>query len=172
MEEFRCPECGKAIAEDAPNCPHCGHEIEPEPQRRGEEQASMQQRVYIYGRRKRGMSRETRAVLTVILIAVTILAVCRITHGDDITSQTCSLAAGSVVVCKGGSIMATYEYRLLQLPEGGSVSRANDQIQRLADDGWEAVLMSGTGQLNILFRRQAQVAEEAAAAQAVAEAPV
>ena len=65
-----------------------------------------------------------------------------------------------------------YEYRLLQLPEGGSVARANEQIRRLADEGWEPLLMSGDAQVSILLRREPDIAGVAMAeAAATAEAP-
>ena len=65
-----------------------------------------------------------------------------------------------------------YEYRLLQLPEGGSVARANEQIRRLADEGWEPLLMSGDAQVSILLRRQLDIAGAVLAeAAATAEAP-
>ena len=68
--------------------------------------------------------------------------------------------------------MPTYEYRLLQVPESSSITQANSQIRRLADEGWEPLFMSGDGQVNILFRREADISsavmDEAAA---TAEAP-
>lgn len=70
-------------------------------------------------------------------------------------------------------MMSTYEYRLLQLPESSSISQANNQIRRLADEGWAPLLMSGDAQVNILFRREADITGAAMAeAAATAEAPV
>ncbi len=69
-------------------------------------------------------------------------------------------------------MMPTYEYRLLQLPENSSISQANSQIRRLADEGWEPAFMSGDAQVNILFRREADIPGAAMAeAAAAAEAP-
>ncbi len=68
--------------------------------------------------------------------------------------------------------MPTYEYRLLQLPENSSISQANNQIRRLANEGWEPLLMSGDVQVSILFRREADITGAAMAeAAATAEAP-
>ncbi len=68
--------------------------------------------------------------------------------------------------------MPTYEYRLLQVPESSSISQANSQIRRLADEGWEPLFMSGDGQVSILFRREADITGAAMAeAAATAEAP-
>ena len=69
-------------------------------------------------------------------------------------------------------MIPTYEYRLLQLPESSSISQANNQIRRLADEGWEPLLMSGDAQVNILFRRDADISSAVMAeAAATAEAP-
>ena len=69
--------------------------------------------------------------------------------------------------------MPTYEYRLLQVPESSSISQANNQIRRLADDDWEPLFMSGDVQVSILFRREADITGAAMAeAAATAEAPV
>ncbi len=68
--------------------------------------------------------------------------------------------------------MPTYEYRLLQLPESSSISRVNDQIRHLVDDGWEPLFMSGDTQVNILFRREADISSAVIAeAAATVEAP-
>ena len=69
--------------------------------------------------------------------------------------------------------MPPYEYRLLQLPESSSITQANSQIRRLADDGWEPAFMSGDVQVNILFRREAASSSAVMAeAAATAAAPV
>jgi len=69
-------------------------------------------------------------------------------------------------------MMLTYEYRLLQLPESSSISQANSQIRRLAEDGWEPLFMSGDAQVNVLFRREADISSAVMAeAAATAEAP-
>ena len=67
--------------------------------------------------------------------------------------------------------MPTYEYRLLQLPDGGTVGRFNQQIRGLVTDGWEPLMMSGDARVTILFRREASAEEapEMAAAVAAAE---
>ena len=67
--------------------------------------------------------------------------------------------------------MPTYEYRLLQRPEGGTLGRFNEQIRHLVADGWEPLMMSGDAFVNILFRREASgdEAPEMAAAVAAAE---
>ena len=68
--------------------------------------------------------------------------------------------------------MPTYEYRLLQLPEGGTIERFNEQIRNLVSDGWEPAMMSGDAFVNILFRREAseeEAPEMAATAVAAAE---
>ena len=68
--------------------------------------------------------------------------------------------------------MPTYEYRLLQVPESSSITQANGQIRRLADEGWEPLFMSGDAQVNILFRREADISSAVMAeAAATAEAP-
>ena len=68
--------------------------------------------------------------------------------------------------------MPTYEYRLLQVPESSSITQANGQIRRLADEGWEPLFMSGDAQVSILFRREADITGAAMAeAAATAEAP-
>lgn len=55
--------------------------------------------------------------------------------------------------------MPTYQYRLLQLPVGGTMSRLNEQIRQMAEEGWEPMLMSGEATVNILLRRGASAEE-------------
>ena len=50
--------------------------------------------------------------------------------------------------------MPTHEYRLLKLPEASSSAQSTQQIAHLAQEGWEPVLMSGEGTLNIMLRRE------------------
>ena len=68
--------------------------------------------------------------------------------------------------------MPAYEYRLLQLPEGSTITRFNEQIRRLVNEGWEPVMMSGDTCVNVLLRQEAGAAEssESAAVAATAEA--
>lgn len=68
--------------------------------------------------------------------------------------------------------MPTYEYRLLQLPEGGTIGRFNEQIRNLVSDGWEPAMMSGDVFVNILFRREASEEEAPEMAAATAQAVV
>ena len=68
--------------------------------------------------------------------------------------------------------MPTYEYRLLQLPEGGTIERFNEQIRRLVNDGWEPAMMSGDALVNILFRREASEEEAPEMVAAATEAGV
>ena len=67
--------------------------------------------------------------------------------------------------------MPAYEYRVLQLPEGSTLGRFNQQMRGLVTDGWEPLMMSGDARVNILFRREASAEEapEMAAAVAAAE---
>ena len=84
--ELECVQCGRQITHNGPACPQCGHEIPPEQRERLQALAprGLQRRVYIYGRRKERLSRETRVLLTLVLILVIVLLVCRVTHGGAV----------------------------------------------------------------------------------------
>jgi len=63
--------------------------------------------------------------------------------------------------------MSQYEYRAIQMPVQGAVSRLNEQIATMVAEGWEPIMLSGDSTVNVMMRR-ALTASEAAAAQAAA----
>ncbi len=177
MEEVRCTQCGNLITKDVRNCPHCDREI-PEDQRKLLHQMAESRahhRVYVYGWRKPRISREARVLLTIIISFLIILGVCRITHGAQPVRPSMLhrfVQQAGTQLQRGGSMMPTYEYRLLQLPEGGTIERFNEQIRRLVNDGWEPAMMSGDALVNILFRREASEEEAPEMVAAATEAVV
>ncbi len=52
--------------------------------------------------------------------------------------------------------MAGYEYRVVQLPAGGSVTHLNERMSHMIVEGWEPIMMSGNEVVNILLRRPLQ----------------
>ena len=171
MTEVYCPRCGNLITDDASTCPHCGSEI-PEEQRKllqAMAQPHEHRRIYVYGRPKQRFSREFRVFLILIAASVIILALCRVTHGAGLLLRsTARVPPAGGQSWRGESMMPTYEYRLLQLPEGGTIGRFNEQIRHLVSDGWEPAFMSGDALVNILFRRKAPATEAAPMAEATA----
>jgi hypothetical protein len=49
--------------------------------------------------------------------------------------------------------MATYEYWLEHKPAGGRMESIKERINKMATEGWEPFLMSGSDDLTIMLRR-------------------
>ncbi len=161
MKEINCRQCGRELTEDSENCPECGTPLT-EAQRqqlRSQTPEAPRERIYIYGRRKRRLSPEVRAVLIIILIAAILLLMCRVTHGIPYLYEN---------VAQRSAVMSQYEYRVVRMPAQGTVSPLNERIGAMVAEGWEPVLMSGDTTVNVMMRRALPGPADLKAAEAAA----
>lgn len=49
--------------------------------------------------------------------------------------------------------MPKYEYRVVQSAAGAAIGHLNDRVNTMAEEGWEAVTISGSDTVNVLMRR-------------------
>ena len=162
MRVARCEECGAELAEDTETCPECGASLSDTQREELKQQAApRRERIYVYGRRKRVLSPEARALLIVILIAVILLLICRVSHAVPNSHEN---------VQGGVSVMPTYEYRVARMPAQATIGRFNEQIAGLIADGWAPIMMSGDTTVNILMRRALAESTPSEARQAAAVA--
>ncbi len=146
MRNVECKQCGHQITEDTETCPECGAPI-PNGQReqlRQQADKEPRHRVYVYGRHERRLSPEVRAIFIILIVAGTLLIVCRLAHGSPNLGR---VAAGRATV------MCRYEYRVLRMLSDANVDLLNDRIDAMVAGGWEPVMMSGNDIINVMMRR-------------------
>ncbi len=161
MGNVECKQCGHQITEDTETCPECGAAV-PDGQREQLKQQAGKEarhRVYVYGRHERRLSPEVRAVIIILIMAGTLLIVCRLAHGSPNLGR---IAAGRATVMFG------YEYRVLRMLSDANVDLLNDRIDAMMAAGWEPVMMSGNDIINVMMRRPIGDREPAQATAAAA----
>lgn len=59
-----------------------------------------------------------------------------------------------------------YEYRIIQLAAGATISHINERLSHMVAEGWEPCMFAGDANVNILMRREAPPDQPAQPAQA------
>ena len=148
MSVVECEQCGRQITEDTEDCPQCGAPLTEEQREQLKQQVAPppRHRVYVYGKRKRQLSPEIRAVLILVLIVIILLLMCRVSQGATNLDPNAEVL-GRIMSMSG------YEYQVLQMPAQGTVRPLNERIAGMVADGWEPIMMSGDTTLNVMMRR-------------------